>query len=359
LAGRENTSEWTGIKMRILKQNPQTGEIRVLVTNNDDLWHLYNIVRPGDRIRGNTFRREEAREDAVRAQKETRVRVFLTIVVERTEFMDFQNILRITGKIVEAEFGTGSYHTFNIGEGSDVVIEKDEWKKHDLDRLREAVENRGSARFICIAIEHGEAVIAIVKSFGVEEIATIQGRKSKEEAAKREKDDFYTEIISQVKAMPRLPVLVIGPGFIKEDFLREAKEREPSIFSAGQTIQTGQGGMAGIREALSKPQNSKLLQETRMSEETKTMEEIKEMISSDGPVTYGTEEVRRALEAGAVRKIVVTDKMIREGKAEPLLKLAEEKAGDITVLTSRWDAGKQLDALGGVAAFLRYRMPAA
>ncbi|MBX8634522.1 MAG: mRNA surveillance protein pelota [Candidatus Thermoplasmatota archaeon] len=345
--------------MRILNQNPQTGEIKVLVTNGDDLWHLYNIVRPGDRVKGKTFRREEARDDAVRAQKETRIRVFLTIVVERTEFMDFQNILRITGKIVEAEFGTGSYHTFNIGEGSDVIIEKDTWKKHDLERLREAVENRGSSRFICVAIEHGEAVVALVKSFGVEEIATIQGRKSKEESAKKEKDDFYAEIISQVKAMPRLPVLIVGPGFIKEDFLREAREKEPSIFSEGQTIQTGQGGMAGIREALSKPQNSKLLQEARMSAETKTMEEIKELISSNGPVTYGIEEVRRALEAGAVKRIAVTDRMIREGTAEPLLKLAEEKAGEVTVLTSGWDAGKQLDALGGVAAILRYRMPAA
>lgn len=341
--------------MRLLSQNPRTGEIKVLVTNPDDLWHLSNIIRPGDRVKGYTFRREEAREDAVRAQREPKVRLFLTVVVDRVEFMDFQNVLRVTGRIVDAEFGTGSFHTFNIEEGSDIIIEKEEWHRHDLERIREAVEGKGSSRFICISIEHGEATIAVVKSFGVDEIAVIHGRESKEEGTSAVRDNLYMETIKQVRALPKMPVLVAGPGFIKEDFLRKAREVEPSLFSDAQVIQTGQGGMAGIREALSKPENSRLLQDARMSEEVKAVNEIMEGISRNGPVVYGVEGVRKALEAGAVKKLVLTDRLLRDREIESMMRTAEEKAGEIFIVTSRWESGKQLDGLGGIAAVLRYR----
>ena len=46
--------------MRLLEQNPKTGEMKVLVTNPDDLWHLYNIILLGDIVSASTYRREEA-----------------------------------------------------------------------------------------------------------------------------------------------------------------------------------------------------------------------------------------------------------------------------------------------------------
>ncbi|MBX8644293.1 MAG: hypothetical protein KIY12_06185, partial [Thermoplasmata archaeon] len=167
--------------------------------------------------------------------------------------------------------------------------------------------------------------------------------------------NLYMETIKQVRALPKMPVLVAGPGFIKEDFLRKAREVEPSLFSDAQVIQTGQGGMAGIREALSKPENSRLLQDARMSEEVKAVNEIMEGISRNGPVVYGVEGVRKALEAGAVKKLVLTDRLLRDREIESMMRTAEEKAGEIFIVTSRWESGKQLDGLGGIAAVLRYR----
>lgn len=342
--------------MRLLSQNPKTGEIRMLVTNPDDLWHLYNIILPGDHVSASTYRREEARDDAIRAEREKKVRVFVTILVERCEFAEMQSALRVTGRIEEAPFDTGSYHTLNLDEGTDFTLRKEEWPPHVMQRIREAVEGKGNSRLIAIALEYGEATVALIKSFGVQETATIHSTSVKETPGKREKSDFFTQIIDHVRALPRLPVIVVGPGFIKDDFLREARRADPSIFSAAQLLHTGQGGMAGIREAVSRGENARLLENVRLADEARVVEELKGRIATGAPCTYGLNEVSSALEAGAVETLIVSDSLLREGRVNRMMTLAEEKAATVFIVTSRWEPGQQIDALGGVAALLRYRM---
>lgn len=342
--------------MRLLNQNPRTGEIRLLVTNPDDLWHLYNVILPGDIVSGTTYRREEQREDAIRAEREKKVRLFLSLSVERCEFMDFQNTLRVTGRIVEAPFDQGSYHTFNVSEGSDITIRKESWPPHIMKRIREAVEGKGNAQLIAVAIEYGEATVALIRSLGVDEVATIHSTSAKESPGRREKSGFFSHIVEQVRALPKLPVVVVGPGFIKDDFTREARTLAPAIFKGAQLLHTGQGGMAGIREAMSRPENTALLENVRMAEEARVVEELKRRISTDGACTYGIGQVSEALEAGAVEMLIVSDRLLREGSVSELMRLAEEKAASVLVATSRWEPGKQIDALGGVAAMLRYKL---
>ncbi len=342
--------------MRLLEQNPRSGEIKVLVTNPDDLWHLYNIILPGDIVRASTYRREEAREDAIRAEREKKVRIFLSLSVERCEFMDFQNALRIMGRIVEAPFDMGSHHTLNITEGSDLVIHKEVWPGHVMQRLRDAVEGKGNAQIIAVAIEYGEATVALLRSYSVEEVATIHSTSMKENPGKREKSDLYSQVVAQVKAMQQLPIIVVGPGFMKDDFVREAKSIDPSLFGNAQLIHTGQGGMAGIREAMSRPENAKLLENVRMAEEARVVEELKALIATNGPCTYGRKEVSDAVDAGAVEKLIISDTLLRDGSVNDMMKSAEEKKATVFIVTSRWDPGKQIESLGGVAAVLRYRL---
>src|SRR2546427_317136 len=46
--------------MRVLHQDPKEGEIRLKIQNADDLWHLHNLLEPGDLVRAYTYRRDEA-----------------------------------------------------------------------------------------------------------------------------------------------------------------------------------------------------------------------------------------------------------------------------------------------------------
>src|SRR5207245_10780364 len=87
--------------MRVLHRDPKTGEIKVRVENADDLWHLHNLLLPGDLVRASTTRREEVKSDKVRPERGEKVRVTLTIRVEGVEIQAFSDRLRIPGVIVE------------------------------------------------------------------------------------------------------------------------------------------------------------------------------------------------------------------------------------------------------------------
>src|SRR2546428_6782085 len=124
--------------MRVLHRDPKTGEIKVRVENADDLWHLHNLVLPGDLVRASTYRREEVKTDKVRPERGEKVRVTLTIRVESVEFQAFSDRLRITGVIVEGPQDLGRHHTLNIAV-EDVLSVIKTWHPHELRRIEKAV----------------------------------------------------------------------------------------------------------------------------------------------------------------------------------------------------------------------------
>lgn len=66
------------------------------------------------------------------------------------------------------------------------------------------------------------------------------------------------------------------------------------------------------------------------------------------------------MKIGAVEKLVLADTMLREASEEQRLRLeglmhaVEQHAGSITVVSTEHEAGAKLNALGGVAALLRF-----
>jgi len=342
--------------MKLISQNPKAGEMKFLVTEPDDLWHLYHIIEPGDVVKGVTFRREEGRMDAIRAEREEKRRIFISLSVERCEFHEFSSTLRVMGIILEAPFDRGAHHTLNVGIGSELSLVKQRWPAQIMERIKEAISGTGSSRIIAVAIEYGEATIAVIKSFGVDEIATVYSSMQKESTGKEDREAFYREIVEQVKALPTLPVIVVGPGFIKEDFIETARVMDPARFGSAKLVSSGQGGMSGIREALSSPENVSVLRDVRIARESALLEELKRCIAVNGLCTYGFREVSGALEAGAVAHLLVTDRMLRQDEGRMLMERAEGISARHSVLTSDWETGRELDALGGVAAFLRFRL---
>ncbi|MEM3852645.1 MAG: mRNA surveillance protein pelota, partial [Methanomassiliicoccales archaeon] len=178
----------------------------------------------------------------------------------------------------------------------------------------------------------------------------------KKEGEGEAQEGFFSEIMKVVKSLPELPIIIVGPGFIKEDFLRYAREREPQRYKGVQLIQTGQGGMSGIREAMSKGENASALEGLRLAEEARLIEELKRCIAEGGPCTYGTGQVRMAIDAGAVDTLIVSDRRLHDPEIQEIMKAAEHVRSKIKVVTSNWDTGRTIDGLGGVAALLRYRV---
>ena len=121
--------------MRVLKRDLREGEIKLRLESMDDVWHLHNLVFPGELVRAVTFRREEGIADKIRPERMEKRRVYLGIRVEDVEFHAFSDRLRISGTIVEGEMDVGQHHTLNLTVGDDLAIVK-AWKPHELARIK-------------------------------------------------------------------------------------------------------------------------------------------------------------------------------------------------------------------------------
>ncbi|MEI6841715.1 MAG: mRNA surveillance protein Pelota, partial [Methanomicrobiales archaeon] len=86
------------------------------------------------------------------------------------------------------------------------------------------------------------------------------------------------------------------------------------------------------------------------------MGEFLKRISKGGPVAYGRTEVKNAGECGAIEEILVVDTLIRDPEIVMIMDQVERSDARVVVFSTGFEPGKRLDALGGVAALLRYRI---
>ena len=163
--------------MKILKKDPRSGEIKVLIQTEDDLWQLYNIVEKDDLAYALTSRREESKDDKLRAERGEKRKMRLGIRVESVEFHEFTDWLRIHGVIEEGPQDIGSYHTFNLSVGEDLSVIK-VWRRELMDRLFDAEKAVERPLITFVAIDEEEAVLAQLREYGIKGVAKIRSHVS-------------------------------------------------------------------------------------------------------------------------------------------------------------------------------------
>jgi len=348
--------------MKVIFKDLKHGEIKVVAENLDDIWHLYNIVEVGDLVRAVTFRTsEDDKADKIRTKKTEKKRMKLGIRVEEVKFHEFSDRLRIHGKIIEGPQDLGSFHTLNITCDSmePVSIVKKSWKHFHLKRIDEAVKQRTEPVVTFVALDEDNATVAVLRQCGVQYIADISSKRAgKMFDAPDTSNDYYAEIISVLKTVLKDggDLVVVGPGFTREHFVKNGREKNPELFKKCHVHSTGHSGMNGVHEAIKTGLIKQITQENRVVFETEQVEKLFEEIRKNGPVAYGTKEVENALKNGAVERLLVTDKIVRTAQGEKLLDLAKQNNSDFTIINSMHDAGKKLEGMGGVGALLRFKI---
>ena len=367
--------------MHIVGKSLKDRAYKLMLDNLDDLWHLYNLIEAHDIVSGGTYRRLEKPGDKLRPDKAVKKRVWLAIDVESVEFHEFSNRLRVHGTIVKGpeDMNLKTYHTLNFNVGDKIGLEKPEdWRPHQLEQLHGAVEAAQQPQVIIIAIEDDNAVITLMHQYGIRPLASIQAQgmgklytgagtstKKGQKQASEVKSNFFEEIILQLNPQvesaektERSPLIVVGPGFTKDEFVKYYKNKHPRVFTDILLETTGQAGMVGVHEALRRGVVRRLVENSRVAFEVELVDKILEGIATNGAVSYGLEETKSAVAAGAVETVLVIDKLVRakDEQLENLLSSAEGSGGKVVVVSTVHDAGKQLEALGGVAALLRYKI---
>jgi len=360
------------ITMKVLEHDRKRGTMKVVSQNIDDLWTLYNVIRKGDLIYARTSREVKAEEEVIRPTKGKRVAMSLGLRVEYVSLHRYSEKLRAHGIIIEApdEFGLlGSHHTIEIALDKPVTICKEEWLSYDIERIERASQEEVSP-IIVVSIDDENGCVALLHQHGIEAKAEIAARlPGKREADKREAalaryfDSVMKELVRVWEEGHGL-IAVIGPGFLKEVFAKYVRERRQDIFKDVSAVMTvGNGGVAGVNEAVRSGVLDAVAKKTRMIEETRVVGEfLSRLASRRGDITYGVEEVRKATGYGAVKLLLVSDALLREADDEDrrgmdsIMRDVEKARGKVMIVSAEHEAGQELLSLGGMAALLRFRV---
>lgn len=338
--------------MKILKKDLKHDKLVLKLETPDDLWNLEKILEKEDKVSAKTFRRKTIRrgDKEIRAEKE---KVWIKLEAEKIEFHKHTGQLRITGPIQEGskDVSPGSYHTIVGEEGKVLTIEK-EWKKWQIDEIKKSFIKAPKV-LVCTMDDKNAYFYEIRERIKpLAEISSKAGGKMYGEGGFKE---YFGEIRAYLKNKYEDvdKIVLAGPGFIKKDFHKtiESEEIKNKVMSAN----CSHVGKPGVQEVIKRRVIERVGKESRITEETKEVEKIMENLSKEtGKVAYGEAEVRKAVEMGAVQKILITKTKTRE--FEDLLKQTEEKGGNTLIVSEEHEAGEKLKNLGGIAALLRYRI---
>lgn len=351
--------------MKIIHSDFKKGQVKVKIETLDDLWYLSHLIDSQDHVKGKTLRKIKKTSQDERTQKVTRKPVFLQIQVEKIEFSPHANILRIGGKITQGpdDLPKGSYHTFNIEENTEITIEKENWLSYQKQKLEESTEKK--FLFLICLFDREDAIIALSKHYGYQILAEIHGEVPKKEERALTKGNFYQEIIQVLKEYNQRytpeNIILASPAFYKEDVFKlisEEKLKKKIVLATCSSAKE-----SALNEVLKRPELQQALKKSHLAEETKLIEELLSQISKNHLAAYGYRETKKAVEAGAVEKLLVLDTLIQEyrqqekyDKLDFLMKTTDQTKGTVHIISSEHEAGQKLKGLGGIAALLRFKL---
>ena len=354
--------------VKIVQKNIEQDFVKVVPDSPDDLWHLYNIIYSGDEVYAYSSRAIKSDTEASRPKSGERVSAFMGVKVISVSWDKFLGKLRVHGLICHAPdiIPTGAHHTLSIALNQQITIVKKEWPKHILDRLERASQTEKP--MLIISIDDEGFAIAETKQYGVEikveERIKLPGKHEADKRVEGTKAYFRRAVNSllQLWSQNHNPIIIIGTGFIKNDFARYLSEEAQEMSKAIADIKSvNNGGTSGIYEALRSGVLLRASHQLRIVDETETIEEVmKRLGKGEGTVTYGMDAVENAANMGAIEKLVVADTALRDAEEQQRLKLealmrdVEKRRANVTVVSTEHEAGSKLLALGGIAALLRF-----
>ena len=277
-------------------------------------------------------------------------------------------------------------------------------KEFKLDPLKGMLQE--GEEYGMIVIDTSEADLGVLKGKRVvpkHHLSSLVPGKSKpggQSAARFERvregllEDFLNSVAEASKKVfdiEELKGLVVGgPGPIKERFAEGdylSRKYKDSILTVKSTSYTGG---QGFEELLKRSKEE--LKETELEEEKELIQEVFNRLREGGKVAYGVDQVLRSLELGAAEKLIISEELeVKKKKAscgcgyseekigedlskencpqcgeelkveekslfEVLKDRAEDTGAEVELVSTDTSEGEQLQKMGGVAAFLRFRI---
>jgi protein pelota len=343
--------------MQIKYQNKNENLIELIPQTLEDLWHLSILINANDKVKATTTRSFQPGEESEKERK----KLTLVLEIKKVEFSKSNSQLRLSGLIIdgwpEEYVQKGLFHTFNVQLGHPITIIKN-WTEYDLERLKKAIEDTKKPKINVLLMDERKALFALVLGFGIETKWEIEFNASKrldKNTYNKEKEKFYLDILSNISKVEG-KIILAGPGFESKNFYEFVKSKNKTLAANIILEYVSNVEKSGLIELLKKGVVHNIIAQQQVSLELTLMEEFKTNLAKDSKkIAYGIKNIKLCLENNAIDKLLVLDKLLSSSEdIKNLILEAEKKNVKLYIFSSESDGGKELEAFGGLAAFLRY-----
>lgn len=358
------------------------GEIGLIPEEAEDMWHAYNLIAVGDRLKATTIRRVQT-ESSTGSTSSNKVRTMLTISVEDIDFDTQACMLRLKGRNVEENqfVKMGQYHTIDLELNRKFTIRKDVWDFVAIDRIELACDVARQADLGAVVMQEGIAHVCLVTSSMTIVRAKIEvpiPRKRRGNCSQHDKGllKFYDQIIQAITRHFDFTVikcvLLASPGFVKDQFseymFSQAIKQDLKVLTENKSkfllVHASSGFKHSLQEVLADSAVTSRLTDTKATSEVQSLNRFYKMLSNEPDrAYYGIQQVEQANEVLAIEVLLVTDELFRAAELATrkryvsLVESVRDNNGEVKIFSSLHVSGEQLTQLTGVAAILRFPLP--
>ena len=181
-------------------------------------------------------------------------------------------------------------------------------------------------------------------------------------------------LLRQLDLSESKPILLASPGFVAQAFqkfilafaIRTGNKPLLAQKSNFVIAHSSSGYLHSLDEVLQTPEVLSRLKDTKYARESRLMKDFMDLLyKDDGKAAYGPREVEQAVDKGAVGRgggtLLISDSLFRAQDIATrrrwvslVDRVRETEGGEVRVLSSTHESGKQLEGLGGIAAILTF-----
>ncbi|KAF9247321.1 eRF1 domain 1-domain-containing protein [Melanogaster broomeanus] len=355
------------------------GYVSLRPEDNEDMWHLYNLIQQNDLVRAPAIRRVQ-NVSATGSTESHRVRLNLTLQVSRqassgsapsSSAPPTTATLHISGRVTSENqhVKMGAFHTLDIEPNRDVRIEKiDGWDSIALSRVEESCVPGRGAEVGAVVCGEGTAAFCLLSQhltvIAHRVSASASGTSQHEKAMAKFYMTVYDAFIRHIPYNdPSLRAIVFAsPGWVRDALpSRGDKLLAKSLREKGLKVHISSAHVHSLVEVLKSPEIVAQLKETKFAREGIVLDKFFKMLGSDEMrAWYGPDHVCLAADRGAVGTLLISDELFRASDPKTrkryvsLVESVQQKGAEVVIFSSMHESGQQLNQLTGVAAILTF-----
>lgn len=336
--------------------------ISFIVEEPDDLLVLRRIIKKEDKIISDTTRVIKQDKDFSRPDRGERIKIRISLEVEKIALDSVFDKLRIHGTIIESTneaVSKGVHHSLLVRIDDSFNVVKKKWQPFELKLIKNRDESFG---FVLIAIDKGDCGIGKLKGTHLQLMQNLySGSSGKQYKTNFNIQTFFENASKALETILRENdlIIVFGPGETKRQF-SNFLQKDPIAKKHKIEVIDGidSGGEDGIYTFIKSKSMQQILGQSKLAKVASILEEI--MIKANHKskkFTMGFEETKNANQFGAIESLVFSEKIIQTHDEEQIIEFLNEveaKGVKVYALDSTTDIGLQVSGLGGMVSLLRF-----